>query len=47
MLVEETPPSSTSLVVHLFVVGFHHKKGHQVFNEIFDLNQNKIIIYID
>jgi hypothetical protein len=31
MLAEETPPSPTSLVVHLIVVGFHHKKGHQVF----------------
>jgi hypothetical protein len=30
MLVEETPPSPQSLVVHLIIVGFHHKKGHQV-----------------
>ena len=32
MLVEENPPSSSSmsLVVHLIIVGFHHKKGHQV-----------------
>jgi hypothetical protein len=32
MLVEETPSTPTSLVVHLIVVGFHHKKGHQVFD---------------
>jgi hypothetical protein len=32
MLVEENPPCSNSLVLHLIVVGFHHKKGHQVGN---------------
>ena len=30
MLAEETRPSPNSLVVHLIIVGFHHKKGHQV-----------------
>jgi len=39
MLVEENPPSPTSLVVHIIIVGFHHKKGHQVINLI-NLNNN-------
>ncbi len=36
--------SSKSLIVHLIIVGFHHKKGHQVFrlNSI-ELNFNKIV----